>query len=227
MKKLILFDIDGTLLLTGGAGKRSVNQVFSKLYGIEEAWQNIVPDGRTDPYLFREVFQQCLGRLPNSQEVNRIAEVYTQEMEAALPLAENFRLMPGVEELLRVLQEREMALLGLATGNFEVTAYLKLKRAGLRDYFSFGGFDSDFHDRLKLTGRAVENGRQKLGRRTEPEEIFLIGDSIHDIRCGKWLGLTTVAVCTGSTPKEVLQSHRPDFIWDTLTPLDEVLLMFE
>jgi phosphoglycolate phosphatase-like HAD superfamily hydrolase len=227
MKKIILFDIDGTLLLTGGAGKRAFNQIFAELYGVDAAWRDIHPDGRTDPCLMREVFEKCLGRGPRPEEMDRLREAYTAVMGQTLKEAENFRLMPGVVELLEKISQRGLGLVGLATGNFEATAYLKLERGGLRDYFSFGGFGSDFEDRLKLTKRAVELGMQKLGHWVEPEEILLVGDTVHDIRCGKLLGLTTIAVATGSTSQETLASLRPDFLLKDLTPTEEALLLFE
>ncbi len=226
MKKLILFDIDGTLLLTGGAGKRAFNRVFFELFRIEGAWQGIHPDGRTDPSLIRELFEKNLGRAPRGDEMPRIIQTYTHAMGEALHEAENFRLMPGVHELLTELRSRDFGLLGLATGNFEATAYQKLARADLREFFSFGGFASDHPDRLQLTRIAVERGRQALGRWLDPEEIFLVGDTVHDIRCAQCLSLTTVAVATGSTPREVLAAARPDFLFDDLKGLEEILLLF-
>jgi phosphoglycolate phosphatase-like HAD superfamily hydrolase len=225
-RKIILFDIDGTLLLTGGAGKLAFDRAFSELYAIEGAWQNIHPDGRTDPSLIHELFEKNLGRRPRSEEISRIGEAYTQAMEVSLQEAQHFRVMPGVVELLAELEKREMGLLGLATGNLETTAYLKLERAGLRNYFSFGGFGSDFSDRLQLTRAAVERGRQKLGGWVDPQDILLVGDTAEDVRCGKQLGLTTIAVATGSTSKSSLAALRPDFVVEELTPLDEALLMF-
>lgn len=226
MARIILFDIDGTLLLTGGAGKLAFDRVFSELYQIEGAWQNIVPDGRTDPCLIAELFERNLNRRAGSEEYKKVEEAYSRFMAETLHQAPRFRLMPGVEELLNRLHERKAGTLGLATGNFETTAYLKLERAGIREFFQFGGFGSDHRDRLILTRLAVQRGMQAWGGTVEPEEIFLVGDTIHDIRCGKVLGLTTVAVATGSTPKEVLASHRPDFLLDSLQPLEEIYNLF-
>lgn len=226
MKNLILFDIDGTLLLTGGAGKISFNQVFSDLYQIEGAWQNIHPDGRTDPSLIQELFETNLGRQAREGELSRVKEAYIRSMPEALKKAEQFRLMPGVKELLSLLAEREIGLMGLATGNFEATAYQKLEHAGLGEFFSFGGFGSDHYDRLKLTRLAVARGQQKMGRLLEPEDVFLIGDTPNDIRCGKLLGLTTIGVATGSTPMKELKSYRPDFLLEDLSALEEVITIF-
>jgi phosphoglycolate phosphatase len=109
------------------------------------------------------------------------------------------------------LSQRYPRALGLATGNFEVSAQLKLRRAGLENYFSFGAYGSDSADRLELTRKAVERGRQMAKRWIAPEDIFLVGDTPHDIRCGRLLQLNTVAVATGSHSRKALASYQPDF----------------
>ncbi len=225
VQKIILFDIDGTILLTGGAGKLAFEEVFVRLFGIENAWQEIHPDGRTDPSLIEELFQKNLRRLPTPSELQSVTELYSEAMAKALHAAPNFRLMPGVAELLQEIQDSQGALLGLATGNFETTAYLKLERAGLRHHFSFGGFGSDHPDRLELTRLALERGRAKAGGELSASEVILIGDTCQDIDCGKKLGMTTVAVATGSTPKLELEKSRPDFLFNDFTPSRELRAM--
>lgn len=227
MRKLIVFDIDGTLLMTGGAGKEAFNRVFQEHYGVEGAWRDVHPDGRTDPSLIVELFEKNLGRRPNSEEMVKISNSYANAMEACLPLSERFRLLPGVVELLDFLSDRGIALLGLATGNFESTARQKLRHGGLHHYFQFGGYGSDHGQRLELTRVAIERGRTLLGRKIPNEEIILVGDTLHDIDCGKRLDLTTVAVATGSTPRATLAAARPDFVLDSFTPLEEVALIFD
>jgi phosphoglycolate phosphatase-like HAD superfamily hydrolase len=226
MRRLILFDIDGTLLLTGGAGKAAFNRAFAQIYQIENAWGDIHPDGRTDPSLITELFEKNLRRRPSPQEAARLREAYAQGMEQTLEQAPNFRLMPGVESLIPRLAGREGISLGLATGNFEETAYLKLKRAGLKDFFPFGGFGSDFSDRLQLTRAALQRGYMKAGSFISLEDCFLVGDTVHDIRCGKILGLNTIAVATGATSKGELANYRPDFLLDSLENSEEVLTIF-
>ncbi|MCE9624212.1 MAG: HAD hydrolase-like protein [Deltaproteobacteria bacterium] len=227
MRKLILFDIDGTLLMTGGAGKEAFDRVFSEFYGIEQAWRDIHPDGRTDPSLIVELFEKNLGRRPSSEEMERVSEAYARAMEEALPRSERFRLLPGVVELLDYLADRKIGMLGLATGNFESTAAQKLRHGGLHHYFRFGGYGSDHGVRLELTRAAVERGRSLLGGHLPNEEIILVGDTVHDIDCGRRLDLTTVAVATGSTPRATLEAARPDFVLDSLSPLEEVALIFD
>jgi phosphoglycolate phosphatase len=227
LRKLILFDIDGTLLLTGGAGKLAFNHAFLKLYGIDDAWRDIHPDGRTDPSLIEELFEKNFGRLPSASESLAVTEAYGEAMPEALLQASNFRLMPGVPKLLTYLAQRRLGLIGLATGNFERTARQKLLHGGLQDYFSFGGFGSDHVDRFQLTKLAVQRGIQLLGKRVSPEEILLIGDTVHDIDCGRRLGITTVAVATGSTAFDILEKARPDFLFRDFSVTEEVGVVFE
>jgi len=227
MRKLILFDIDGTLLMTGGAGKEAFNQVFLDQYGISGAWRDVHPDGRTDPSLIVELFEKNLGRRPSPEEMHRVSEAYSAALEKALPHSERFRLLPGVVELLDCLSDRGIGLLGLATGNFESTAGHKLRHAGLHHYFQFGGYGSDHSLRLDLTRTAIERGRSLLGRAIPNEEILLVGDTLHDIECGRRLDLTTIAVATGTTPRSVLEAARPDFVLDEFTPLEEVVCLFD
>lgn len=227
MRKLVIFDIDGTLLLTGGAGKAAFDRVFAALYGIDGAWRDIHPDGRTDPSLIRELFEKNLGRRPRPEEERRVTEAYAAAMAEEIPRSARFRLMPGVLPLLEILERRGLALLGLATGNFESTAGQKLRHAKLDRYFQFGGYGSDHAERSELTKLAVDRGLQRLGRRVAPEEILLVGDTVHDVEAGRKLGLTTVAVATGSTKRAALEAARADFVVDSFDPLAEILPIFE
>ena len=225
-KKLILFDIDGTLLLTGGAGKVAFDRTFEELYGVLEVWQGINPDGKTDPLIIEELFLKQWGRRPKAHEEKAVEARYALHMEQALQQAPKFRLMAGISELLLALKDRQLGYLGLATGNYEATAWMKLKRAGLERFFNFGGFGSDTRDRLALTRLAMERGMTQLGSRIHPEDVWVVGDTIHDIRCGKLLGATTVAVATGSTPWDILQKARPDFLLENFGDLEESLTAF-
>ncbi|MCP5467732.1 MAG: HAD family hydrolase [Deltaproteobacteria bacterium] len=227
MHRMIIFDIDGTLLMTGGAGKSAFNSVFAELYQISEAWQDILPDGRTDPSLIKEIFQKNLGYKPETKAYQKVAKIYIEKMEQALQAAPRFRLLPGITDLLETLFQRYPQALGIATGNFEDSAQLKLKRAGLENYFSFGGFGSDSEDRLALTRKALERGRQALKRWIPPEDVFLVGDTPHDIRCGKLLGMNTVAVASGSHSKKELSSYQPDFLLQDFSQVEEVISIFE
>lgn len=225
-KRLILFDIDGTLLRTGGAGALAFNRVFAELYGISEAWQGILPDGKTDPILIEELFLLHYQRKPTLSEENQICQAYEIHMAQALQEVNNFRLMPGVLPLLESLSKGDFGLLGLATGNYESTARMKVEKAGLAHHFSYGGFGSHSRVRLELTRRAVEEGKKKLGSKVRPEDVLVVGDTLHDIACAKGIGAISIAVATGTTPFETLKNARPDFIFESFENIEDSLSAF-
>lgn len=219
---LFLWDIDGTLLLTGGAGITSFNRVFEELYGERHVWKDLHPDGKTDDAIIEELFFQHFGRLPNLQELTRIAVRYSHVMGEELDRSERFRLMPHALETVDQLSKKPGVTLGLCTGNYELAAIHKLKRGGLSDYFLFGGFGSDHRDRLKLTEIALLRAADHLG--FQPDQVFVVGDTVHDVRCGKGVGAKTIAVCTGSTPRSLLEKAGADWVLDDLSQFTKLAL---
>lgn len=213
--QLILFDIDGTLLLTGGAGRIAFEKVFLELFGVENAWGDLVPDGKTDPAIIEEIAGRVLGRSIQPSEYDTICRNYLQHFHRELALCERFRVLPGVTQLLPQLQGR--CALGVATGNFQEAAWAKLQTGKLRDYFAFGGFGCDSVNRTELTRRAIERAVETTGREFQPEKILLVGDTPLDVRVGKELGVKTLAVATGRTNTEEFRNYAPDFILEDLS----------
>ncbi|HSN57324.1 MAG TPA: HAD family hydrolase, partial [Candidatus Sulfomarinibacteraceae bacterium] len=137
--RVLLFDLDGTLMLSGGAARRAMDRAFAELYGIADAFGGIVPDGKTDPLIFREIFaNHGLAVADESAAIATLAERYAHYMTDEMPRAPRARLMPGAAELLDHLANRDGIALGLLTGNFEPTARLKLGRFDLNRHFPFG-----------------------------------------------------------------------------------------
>lgn len=215
-KTVLLWDIDGTLLLTGGAGKEAFNRLFEELFNEKYIWQSISPDGKTDPLIIEELFLQRFQRKPSPEEYDRVVSRYQDLMEEEIPRSPRFRVLPEAKNLLTKLSKQPHIIQGLATGNFERVAWQKLRQASLDSFFHFGGYGSDAPDRKSMTRKAFERARHHL--QTEPREVYVIGDTIHDIRAGKFIGAKTIAVCTGSTPREELEPENPDHI---LTDLSE------
>jgi len=135
--KLILFDIDGTLLLTGGAGMIAFERAFAELFGLAEVWGDLKPDGKTDPAIIDEITLRVMSRELTPEEYGNLCRRYHEHFRLEILNAKAFRLMPGVEDVLARLAKRADVRLGVATGNFEEAAWLKLERGGLRQYFSF------------------------------------------------------------------------------------------
>lgn len=200
--RVFLFDIDGTLLLTGGVGLETLQRVFRRRYGLPHAVEGIEFHGRTDPLIIRSIARKWLDRELTAEELSSLSDDYVRCLEEVLSeRPSRFRVLPGARELVEALHADGQAVLGLATGNFERSARAKLRHAGLERYFAFGGFASDSEDRLELTRRAVERGRSAAGG---DAPVLVIGDTIHDVRCAVTLGVDCLAVATGNAPEEVL-----------------------
>ncbi|HXV28129.1 MAG TPA: HAD hydrolase-like protein [bacterium] len=211
--KMLLFDIDGTLLLTGGAGAIAFNKAFLKLFGIPDAWGDTKPHGKTDPVIIEEIALRVLRRNLTPKEYRTLCVHYLAYFEKELHRARQFRLMPGIPELLLSLSKRKDILMGLATGNFEKVSWLKLRRGMIDHFFRFGGFGSDSSDRVEFTATAVKRGRKLVQKRVKQSDIFVIGDTPKDILTGKDLRVKTVAVSTGSSSESELAKHNPDHLF--------------
>ncbi|MBI4412673.1 MAG: HAD hydrolase-like protein [Deltaproteobacteria bacterium] len=220
---LFLFDIDGTLLLTGGAGLTAVNRTFKEVCGIDPELKFIEASGKTDPLILFELFAQVMRRRPQNGELERFREVYESSMAEELPRASHFRVLAGAAEFVELLSKRSDVMLGLATGNFEKTAWQKLKRAGLEGYFKFGGFGSDSPIRRELTRIGLERGIKHIGGGIKINGVYVVGDTIHDIDCGRFIGAKTVAVASGFVSAEELKAAQPDFFFPSLVEAEKAL----
>lgn len=225
--KVLLFDIDATLLLSGNAGGRALNRTFFELYGIPGAFDIVRPHGKTDPMIFREMLAAWMPDRPPERELEKIAERYLEYLEEELDTSPGFRVMPGVKPLLEALAGEPTLALGLATGNLERGAWLKLRRGGLDGFFRFGGFGSDAEDRAELVRIAVVRAENHLGRRVVPaQDVYVIGDTDRDIRCGREAGTRTVAVATGPSGPEELARHGPDHVFRDFSDVKRAVEFF-
>lgn len=213
--KLLLFDIDGTLILSGGAGGAALNRACEELLGIRNAMAAVNPGGMTDGAIVRRIITSFLARSPEPGEIECILRRYLAHLPHTLGASTRFHLLPGFPELLDTLRERPDILLGLGTGNLSEGARIKLEFAGLFHYFRFGGFGSDAEDRAELLRRGIERGKALSRQPVAPEHIFVIGDTALDVESGRRAGVRTVAVATGSTSRQELARHRPDYLFDS------------
>jgi phosphoglycolate phosphatase-like HAD superfamily hydrolase len=212
---LLLFDIDGTLILSGGAGARALERAFFALHAVRDGMQGIRFAGRTDPAIVLDVFQERLNRDPAPHEVDALFAAYIPLLEEEVARSERYAVMPGVADLLGLLQNRRDVAVGLVTGNIEPAARIKLARAGLDRHFRFGGYGSDAHDRTELTRLAIARGRAIAGN--SGGRVLVIGDTIADVRAGREAGALTIAVATGGTPRETLAAESPDLLLNDLS----------
>ena len=210
--KLLLFDIDGTLVLSGGAGIRALNRACQQVVGIENAMEGIRPHGKTDPAIVREIFiaRGLSGHSPDI--VVQILDAYVRFLPDEVRLSASYRVLPGILSFLETFKEHPDIVWGLATGNVEQGARIKLERGNLNSYFRFGGFGSDAENRTDLVRRAAEKGIRHADRVIAPEDTFVIGDTPRDVAAGREAGFRTVAVATSDYSREDLESSGADLV---------------
>jgi phosphoglycolate phosphatase-like HAD superfamily hydrolase len=195
--KLFLFDVDLTLVNTGGAGLRALDRACRKLLSVENAMQGIEPSGKTDPAIVREIFARLGIFVDHSVQLNTLLESYLAFLHEEVERSEKYHVLPGIFGILDEISARPNTMLGLATGNIELGARVKLQRGGLNRYFRFGGFGSDSEDRTELVRKAGEAAARQHGDSIRSDNIFVIGDTPLDIAAGRGAGYKTVGVATG------------------------------
>jgi phosphoglycolate phosphatase-like HAD superfamily hydrolase len=222
-KTLLLFDIDGTLLTTGGCGERALRLAVRDTFGIEDDLHDIEIAGRTDTGIARQLLRKY-GRAETDAEITALLENYLRHLPTLLPEAQG-RLLPGVEMLLPLLRRRTDVVLALLTGNLEGGAKHKLSHYGVWDYFEFGAFADDHHERDKLGPFALARVRER-GYTVALSRTFVIGDTPHDISCARAIGACAVAVATGVFRSEHLALHAPDVLLEDLSDPPATLRAF-
>ena len=221
--KLILFDIDGTLVETGGTGMRAFAEALRELFGIENGLRGISLDGKTDPLILQEALNEH-GILdsPSKFELERFVFRYVVILKEEL--ATNFsayQVLPKVPDLLTALKQQPDIVLGLATGNVEEGALAKLEPGNLNHFFLCGGYGSDSESRTELIKMAIE--RAEILMETDYEQVLVVGDTPNDITHGRRAGAETIGVSTGRYSTEQLAEYRPGLLLESFDPIDNVL----
>lgn len=195
--KAVLWDIDGTLLTTGGAGAVAWQRAFLELYGIEANIDENTRAGMTDPEITEIIFNQVIGHQGTPEEHAKVVAKYLEYMPDAVAESSGYEVKPGIAEILPRLAEAGIVQ-GVVTGNVEPAARIKLSRGDLDKYFTFGGYGSDDRDRVKVTERAIERGGEALGTPLDRAATIAVGDTPRDITAGHGAGIRVVGVATGA-----------------------------
>jgi phosphoglycolate phosphatase-like HAD superfamily hydrolase len=225
-EKLILFDVDGTLVDVAGAGRRAMDRAFRevlKVDGIERA-KHVPYAGRTDPVIFEAVAEELgVGAATFRERRDDVVRRFVRELEKEMQRPDSRRrVLPGVRALLEKLEATDGVHLGLVTGNLEAGARAKLAPFDLNRFFPSGGFSSDDPDRRRIARIACDRMSELTGKDFRPQDVTVVGDTQHDVDCARANGFRAVAVDSGWVPREILEQADPDVL---LNDLDEATVM--
>jgi phosphoglycolate phosphatase len=223
---LVLFDIDGTLINTSGAGMRAFYKALRDIFDIDAEHSGFRPDGKTDPLIAKELLTR-FGLEDRWCDRIRVAlfSSYLHYLEDEMRRAKDqglIQILPGVVELLEKLAVQPDVCTGLVTGNLEKGAGIKLEKAGLNRYFRFGGYGSDSEDRTALIRIAIERGAQIISP-AFPKEIFVVGDTPLDIIHGHAAGAKVIAIASGRYTLDDLGLHNPDLLLPSMGPIESII----
>jgi len=211
---ICLFDIDGTLIASGGAGKAAMEAALASEFGLPHVIEKLSLSGRTDRAILRDVFQ-LYGLADTPANWERMVQAYLRHLPGCLAQSDG-RILPGIAMLLRSLSACRHVAVGLLTGNTRQGARVKLGHFGIDHHFTFGGYGDQHLDRDDVAREALAAARQLFGAAIRTERVWVIGDTPLDIRCARSIGAKVAAVATGWHSTEELAAHRPDLLFADL-----------
>ena len=222
--KLFLFDIDGTLVSSKGAGRRALRTALTEVFGSGDGLDRYDLGGKTDQRIVFEVMEAAgHGRAAVRERLDDVFEAYARHLTTEIGDGQGVVTLPGVAALVQKLDATHGAMLGLVTGNIEEGARIKLTPTGLWPYFPIGAFGSDHADRRLLPSLAARRARALVGHAFRPEDVVVIGDTPLDIDCARAFGAVAVAVATGQHSRDALAAEGPDLLFDDLAEVDRAL----
>lgn len=209
MKKLVLFDLDGTLVNAGGAGRTSLRKAIKELYGVEPEFDHSLISGRTDLDNFSIVYSLIKkGKKPTAAEMKKMKAKYLEILPTevhAVVRCKKYDLIPGVENFLKMLAKDKDVILGLGTGNLEEGAKIKLEPSKLASYFTVGGYGEDGQTREEMLQAAVKRAEKKFKTKLEPDQVYVIGDTHRDICAAKNCGFHSAVLTNGFGDAQKIQ----------------------
>jgi phosphoglycolate phosphatase len=216
--KLVLFDVDGTLLTANGAGRRALDRALRDVYGTAGPIDAYDFRGGTDPQIIRDLLRQAgLGDEVIVADEMAVYRRYEALLEAEIGDGRGVTLYPGIRDLVETLAARDDVVVGLLTGNIEAGARIKLRPTGLWPHFRLGAYGSDDADRTRLPLVAANRAERLMGRAFRGPDTVIIGDTPRDIGCARAFGARAIAVATGWHSIEDLTVHRPDHVFADLS----------
>ena len=226
MQRLILFDVDLTLVVLTGCNLLALNSAFEEVHGIPDAFEGVVFGGGLDLPLMTEMYKKWGISRDDSlapPDLSAFKVVYFDHLAKGLEDWTKGYMCPRARDLLEALEREPDVQLGLETGNFREAAFLKLRKFGLDVFFEEGGFGGDWMTRTEVVADAIAKCQAISGKTYGRREIFLVGDSLSDIEAGQANGINTVAVATGLRDVETLQALHPTYVFEDLSDTEKVL----
>jgi phosphoglycolate phosphatase-like HAD superfamily hydrolase len=222
--KLVLFDVDGTLITSRGAGRRAMRSALERVFGGAGGIDHYDLRGRTDTRIVHDVMG-ALGWEPAriEERLDDFFEAYLSGLASEIGDGRHVVTLPGVGAVVEQLARSPQALVGLVTGNIEEGARIKLHPTGLLPCFRVGAYGSDHMDRRRLPSLAARRAHALVGHHFAPHHVVVIGDTPHDIDCARAFGAVAVAVTTGQYSRDELLAERPDHLFDDLADVERVL----
>jgi phosphoglycolate phosphatase-like HAD superfamily hydrolase len=222
--KLVLFDVDGTLITSRGAGRRAMRVAFERIFGTAAGIDQYDLRGRTDTRIVHDVMGAVGWEAARIKErLDEFFEAYLGGLVAEIGAGQGVVALPGVVPLVEALAACDDVVVGLVTGNIEEGARIKLLPTGLWPHFRVGAYGSDHMDRRHLPSLAARRAHALLGHEFPPTDLIVIGDTPHDVDCARACGAIAVAVATGQYPREALLADGPDHFFEDLSDTEAVL----
>ena len=222
--RLVLFDVDGTLVTAGGAGRVALRRALAEVYGTVGDIDRYDFRGKTDPRIVLDLLAAAgWSEADIRARLSSCFAAYVRELDALIGDGGRVRVMPGVADVVSALSAREDTLVGLLTGNIEPGARVKLRPTGLWPFFRVGAFGSDDHDRRRLPAIARDRVRALIGHEIPFARVTIIGDTPLDVDCARGCGAVAVAVATGNYPQPELAACRPDFLFGDFSDAGRVV----
>jgi phosphoglycolate phosphatase len=224
-QRLVLFDIDETLISSDGAGRRAIHRVLNQLYGVhEDTTGGVIMSGKTDPQILREILEaHKMNPDEIPQAIDKLLDIYLDILEEEILNAGYYIVHDGVFELMEAIAQQSSIYLGLLTGNVERGARLKLEQFGLNKHFPIGAYGSDSPDRLDLPAIGRDRAQEHYKLTFEPAQLVIIGDAVNDVRCAKHFGAKCIAVNSGKTTRAELEAMNPEYLFPSLSETQVIL----
>lgn len=214
VKKLIFWDLDGTIMHCGADGTMALNDAFRKLYGMEDVFLGAGIGHSMDSVILERIRENY--KLSNS-DIEKAKEEYVRTLQEILRQNQNKKVLPGIREILKHIDMSENSYNAMLTSNLRIGAKAKLESVGLQHYFSVGGFGDVYGEKADAAIKGIEEAESYYGVRFEKKHIYIVGDSIYDIACAREIDAISIGVATGFTDYDVLKSNAPDYFYSDLS----------